>query len=287
MVSRSIERAQKQVEGQHFTTRKHLLEYDDVMNKQRTEVYRWRLEILQGKGSRDYVIQKAEEIVDWLLETHAPEKEDPGEWRTAELTAAYLYHFGIKLAPGDPDFSRINFPELREGLIAKAARKYEDKEKAIGGEMMRRHEQVIMLNIVDGQWKDHLYAMDHLKEGIGLRGYGQRDPLTEYKRESFDMFAAMKQRIEDEIVRFLYHLEPINEEEQRREQERRAKARERALVFSAPPKEAPAPVTKKAADRVGRNDPCPCGSGKKYKKCHGDAEGAGAAAPPAGRAARN
>jgi len=287
MVSRSIERAQKQVEGQHFSTRKHLLEYDDVMNKQRTEVYRWRREILEGKGSRDYMMQKVGEIVDWLLETHAPENLDPAEWRTADLIPAYLYHFGIKIGEKDIDFKTINFPQLRESLLKNAVAKYEAKEKVIGEELMRRHEQVIMLNIVDGQWKDHLYAMDHLKEGIGLRGYGQRDPLTEYKRESFDMFAAMKQRIEDEIVRLLFHLEPINEEEQRREQERRARMRERAMVFSAPPKEAPAPVQKKAADRVGRNDPCPCGSGKKYKKCHGDAEGAGAgAAPPAGRAAR-
>ncbi|HZE89083.1 MAG TPA: SEC-C metal-binding domain-containing protein, partial [Verrucomicrobiae bacterium] len=285
IVSRSIERAQKQVEGQHFTTRKHLLEYDDVMNKQRTEVYRWRLEILQGKGSRDYVLQKTEEIVDWLLETHAGEKEDPSEWRTDELKNAYLHHFGLKLSGGDVDFAKINFPELREVLLRLATARYEAKEKAIGPDMMRRHEQVIMLNIVDSQWKDHLYAMDHLKEGIGLRGYGQRDPLTEYKRESFDMFSAMKERIENEIVRFLFHLEPVNEEEQRQEQERRARARERALVFSAPPKEAPAPVTKKAMDKVGRNDPCPCGSGKKFKKCHGDAEGAGAGAAPAGRAA--
>jgi len=278
MVSRSIERAQKQVEGQHFTTRKHLLEYDDVMNKQRTEVYRWRREILEGTGSRTYVMQKVEEIVDWLLETHAPEKEDPGEWRTAELSSAYTYHFGIRLSPGQPDFAKINFLELRDLLTARAVQKYEEKERAIGADLMRRHEQVIMLNIVDGQWKDHLYAMDHLKEGIGLRGYGQRDPLTEYKRESFDMFAAMKQRIEDEIVRLLYHLEPVNEDEARREQERKAKARGRAMVFSAPPKEAPAPVSKKAIDRVGRNDPCPCGSGKKFKKCHGDSEGAGAGA---------
>ncbi|MBI3447716.1 MAG: preprotein translocase subunit SecA [Acidobacteria bacterium] len=285
IVSRSIERAQKQVEGQHFTTRKHLLEYDDVMNKQRTEVYRWRLEILQGKGSRAYVLQKTEEIVDWLLETHAGEKEDPSEWRTEELRNAYLHHFGLKLADADVDFAKINFPELREHLLGAATTRYEAREKAIGPEMMRRHEQVIMLNIVDSQWKDHLYAMDHLKEGIGLRGYGQRDPLTEYKRESFDMFSAMKERIENEIVRFLFHLEPVNEEEQRKEQERRARARERALVFSAPPKEAPAPVAKKAMDKVGRNDPCPCGSGKKFKKCHGDAEGAGAGAAPAGRAA--
>ncbi len=283
MVTRSIERAQKQVEAQHFATRKHLLEYDDVMNKQRGEVYRWRLEILEGKASRDYVMQKIEEIVDWLLETHAAENEDPKEWRADGLRSAYLHHFGIHLEPKDPDFDVVNFPQLRETLLAGARARYEEKECAIGADLMRRHEQVIMLNIVDSHWKDHLYAMDHLKEGIGLRGYGQRDPLTEYKRESFDMFAAMKERIEDDIVRLLFHLEPVNEEEQRREQERRQRARERALIFSAPPKEAPAPVVRRAADKVGRNDPCPCGSGKKYKKCHGDVEGAGAGSAPAAR----
>jgi preprotein translocase subunit SecA len=283
MVTRSIERAQKQVEGQHFSTRKHLLEYDDVMNKQRTEVYRWRREILEGKGTREYVTQKVEEIIDYILDSDAAEKDDPKDWRTTDLTTAYLHHFGIKLPEKDPDFSTINWPELRETLIAKATSKYDEKERVIGVEMMRRHEQVIMLNIVDTHWKDHLYAMDHLKEGIGLRGYGQRDPLTEYKRESFDMFAAMKERIENDIVRLLFHLEPVNEEEQRREQERRQRLREKALVFSAPPKEAPTPVVKKAAEKVGRNDPCPCGSGKKYKKCHGDGAGAGASSAAAAR----
>jgi preprotein translocase subunit SecA len=288
MVTRSIERAQKQVEAQHFSTRKHLLEYDDVMNKQRTELYRWRREILEGKGTREYVLQKVEEIVDSLLDLHAGEQEDPKDWRGADLLNAFQHHFGIRPGPGEVDFDTINHPDLRRTLLEKARRRYEEKEAAIGADLMRRHEQVIMLNIVDSHWKDHLFAMDHLKEGIHLRGYGQRDPLTEYKRESFDMFAAMKERIEDDIVRLMFHLEPVNEEEQRREQERRARARERALIFSAPPKEAPAPAVRRQAGKVGRNDPCPCGSGKKYKRCHGDEAAAAragrpAAARPAGR----
>ncbi len=277
MVSRSIERAQKQVEGQNFTTRKHLLEYDDVMNKQRIEVYRWRREILEGKGTREYVVQKAEEILDSVLNTYTPEESDPDEWKPPELVTAIQQRYGIRLAEKDPDFGVINFPDLRKLLLERVLAKYAEKEAAIGAELMRRHEQVIMLNIVDSLWKDHLYAMDHLKEGIGLRGYGQRDPLTEYKRESFVMFTAMKERVEDDIVRLLFHLEPINEDEQRQEAIRRQRTRERQLVFSAPPKEAPAPVRREAAAKVGRNDPCPCGSGKKYKRCHGDPQRAAAA----------
>ncbi len=277
IVSRSIERAQKQVEGQNFTTRKHLLEYDDVMNKQRIEVYRWRREILEGKGTREYVVQKAEEILDSLLDTYTPEEADPASWQSRELVAAIQQRYGLRLPEKDPDFDVINFPDLRKTLVERILARYAEKETAIGADLMRRHEQVVMLNIVDSNWKDHLYAMDHLKEGIGLRGYGQRDPLTEYKRESFEMFTAMKERIEDDIVRLLYHLEPVNEEEQRQEAIRRQRARERQLIFSAPPKEAPAPVRREAAAKVGRNDPCPCGSGKKYKRCHGDPQRAVAA----------
>jgi len=284
MVTRAIERAQKQVEAQHFASRKHLLEYDDVMNKQRTEVYRWRREILEGAGSREYVTQKAAEIVEYLLQNHTPEDADPKEWNSGELVKAYLHYFGIKLGAKDPDFDVVNFPELKEILTKKVTDFYEEKEKVIGADLLRRHERVIMLNIVDSHWKDHLYAMDHLKEGIGLRGYGQRDPLTEYKRESFDMFSAMRERIEDDIVKLLFHLQPVDEEEQRRQQERRARAREQQLIFSAPPKTAPTPVVKRADAKVGRNEPCPCGSGKKYKRCHGAGQGEGSTSP-AGRAA--
>ncbi|HEY3174657.1 MAG TPA: preprotein translocase subunit SecA [Candidatus Polarisedimenticolia bacterium] len=268
MVTRSIERAQKQVEGQHFSARKHLLDYDDVMNKQRTEVYRWRRELLEGTQTREYVMQKAEEILDWLLSLYAAAETDPNEWKIEELKGQLIHHYNIRLEPGDLDFKKVKFDDLRQALLERMIRKYEAKEGLIGPEMMRHHEQLIMLNIVDSSWKDHLLQMDHLKEGIGLRGYGQRDPLTEYKRESFELLGTMKERIEEEIVRFLFHLEPVTQEDQKREEERRQKARERQLVFSAPPKEAPVPVSAKAGDRVGRNDPCPCGSGKKYKKCH-------------------
>ncbi|HKY32272.1 MAG TPA: preprotein translocase subunit SecA [Candidatus Polarisedimenticolia bacterium] len=268
MVTRSIERAQKQVEGQHFSSRKHLLEYDDVMNMQRTEVYRWRREILERKGTQEYVAQKAEEILDWLLSTYAAAETDPNLWETEELKGQVLHYYNIRIEPGEIDFKTVNFETLREELLGRVRRKYAEKETAIGTEMMRRHEQLLMLNIVDAQWKDHLLTMDHLKEGIGLRGYGQRDPLTEYKRESFEAFAGMKDRIEDEIIRYLYHLEPVTQQDEQREEERRRRARERQLLFSAPPKEAPAPAAARPEAKVGRNDPCPCGSGKKYKKCH-------------------
>jgi preprotein translocase subunit SecA len=268
MVTRAIERAQKQVEGQHFSARKHLLEYDDVMNMQRTEVYRWRREILEGKGTSEYVSQKAEEILDWLLAEYAGAETDPNQWNVAELTGQFLHYFNIRLEPGEIDWKTIHHNALRDALLARVTGKYASKEALIGGEMMRRHEQLIMLNIVDSQWKDHLLTMDHIKEGIGLRGYGQRDPLTEYKRESFEVFSAMKERIENEIIRFLYHLEPVTQQDEQREEERKQRARERQFMFSAPPKEAPAPVTARPESKVGRNDPCPCGSGKKYKKCH-------------------
>jgi preprotein translocase subunit SecA len=269
MVTRAIERAQKQVEAQHFSARKHLLEYDDVMNMQRTEVYRWRREILEGKGTREYVEQKAEEILDWLMSQHTREEDSPKEWKPAELAGQLTHYYNIRLEPREIDFSTIRFEDLREALLARVRTKYAEKEAAIGAEMMRRHEQLIMLNIVDSQWKDHLLTMDHIKEGIGLRGYGQRDPLTEYKRESFETFSTMKERIEDDIIRFLYHLEPVTQKDEQREEERKQRARERQFLFSAPPKEsAPAPVTVGAEAKVGRNDPCPCGSGKKYKKCH-------------------
>ena len=271
MVTRAIERAQKQVEAQHFSARKHLLEYDDVMNKQRIEVYRWRREILEGRGTNEYVTQKAEEILDWLLQTWAPEEADPNDWKASELTGQILHHYGIRLEPGKPDFKSVTWKDMRDTLLTLIQDKYRQKESLIGAEILRRHEQIIMLNIVDQQWKDHLLSMDHLKEGIGLRGYGQRDPLNEYKHESFELFGAMKERIEDEVVRFLYHLEPVNEEQRREQEERRQKAKEARMMFSAPPKEAPAPAraTQPGGEpKVGRNDPCPCGSGKKYKKCH-------------------
>ncbi|HEV8335499.1 MAG TPA: preprotein translocase subunit SecA [Candidatus Polarisedimenticolia bacterium] len=266
MVTRSIERAQKQVEARNFDIRKHLLEYDDVMNKQRVEIYRLRRELLEGKGQGEYLIQKMEEILDWILETHAPEEAEPEDWSVPEISTQMLRLFGIDPVREGVDFGKVSRPELRERLGKLVQDRYAAKEAALGPEIMRQHERLVMLNVIDTQWKDHLLTMDHLKEGIGLRGYGQRDPLTEYKRESFEMFSAMKERIEDDIVRFLFLMDPVV----KREEDQMRRRQERDLVFTAPAKEAPEPA-RRAVGKVGRNDPCPCGSGKKYKKCHGAA----------------
>ncbi|PYS96657.1 MAG: preprotein translocase subunit SecA [Acidobacteria bacterium] len=278
MVTRAIERAQKQVEARNFEIRKHLLEYDDVNNKQRTEIYRLRRELLEGKGQKEYLLQKAEEILDWTLESACNPGVDPGEWSTEELRNGVLRYYGIDVQALGIDWTTINAPQLREVLWSRVAERYEEKERGLGSEVMRQHERTLMLYVIDTAWKDHLLAMDHLKEGIGLRGYGQRDPLTEYKKESFVMFGLMKERIEDEIIMNLWRMDAVVQSEQQEMRRRR----ERDLVYTAPAKEAPRPA-QRAAGRVGRNDPCPCGSGKKYKKCHGSEEGTGTPERPAAR----
>jgi preprotein translocase subunit SecA len=269
MVTRSIERAQKQVEARNFDIRKHLLEYDDVMNKQRVQIYSLRRELLEGKGQTEYLAQKMEEILDWILDTYADEKIEPNEWSIPELTLQMQRQFGIDPVKEGVDFHAVSRPQLKEKLWSAVQARYRQKEAVLGEDIMRQHERLVMLNVIDTQWKDHLLTMDHLKEGIGLRGYGQRDPLTEYKRESFEMFAAMKERIENDIIRFLFLMEPVIQKEREAMQEKR----ERDLQYSAPAKETSEPRRAVAGAKVGRNDPCPCGSGKKYKKCHGAAEG--------------
>ena len=276
MVTRAIERAQKQVEARNFEVRKHLLEYDDVNNKQRTEIYRLRRELLEGKGQKEYILQKAEEILDHIIDSTCNPQADPEEWEPENLRNGMLRYFGADTNQAGIDFKTINAPELREALLQKMNERYEEKETILGDEVMRQHERTLLLYIIDTAWKDHLLAMDHLKEGIGLRGYGQRDPLTEYKKESFSMFGMMKERIEDEIVSNLWRLDPIV----RQQQEEMKTQRQRDLTYTAPAKEAERPRVVAPADRVGRNDPCPCGSGKKFKKCHGSQEGAGSGSRP-------
>src|ERR1700682_1493972 len=220
MVSRAIERAQKQVEAQNFSVRKHLLEYDDVMNKQRENIYALRREILEGKirlaedevvDTRAYLMSLAEDILDSIVEQHAPREADFEQWDLDALKRETNRVFGIDAGP--LDFSDRTADEIREMLWAKNLESYEEKEKLVGRDVLERVERDIMLQIVDAQWKDHLYSLDHLKEGIGLRGYGQRDPLVEYKRESFDLFQAMKERVDEEIVRYLWWLRPVLSED--------------------------------------------------------------------------
>jgi preprotein translocase subunit SecA len=314
MVTRAIERAQKQVEAQNFSVRKHLLEYDDVMNKQRESVYTLRREILVGNihlsdeelvDTRAYLLALAEDLLDEQIERFAGKQLDVEEWDLEALRREVTRLFGVEPEQLDSlNLDEMNSDEIGDEIWKLVKTNYEAKEKLVGPELLRRVERDIMLQIVDAQWKDHLYSLDHLKEGIGLRGYGQRDPLVEYKRESFDLFTDMKARIEEEMVRYIMWLRPVLNEDapaQPRPVARRAtpitmnKAEaasafgtQRSSAAAVMPaggqgqaRQGPVPArtggddviktVRREEPKVGRNDPCPCGSGKKYKKCHGQA----------------
>jgi len=268
MVSKAIQRAQTQVEGRNFETRKHLLEYDDVMNKQREAIYKLRRDILDGKEGRDYLMGLVEDILDGMLEAHCSEKIDPSEWDLTGLRTEMLAYFNINA--GGMKLDELGIDELREALWNAIEERYKEKESRHSEEVIRGFERAIMLQAVDTSWKDHLLALDHLKEGISLRGYGQRDPLQEYKKESFDLFEMMRERVEDDIVQKLFRFEPVTEEQMLEQRVRQQRAAPR-VELSAPPKvegQRAQPTVNREV-KVGRNDPCPCGSGKKYKKCHG------------------
>jgi preprotein translocase subunit SecA len=277
MVSRAIERAQKQVEQRNFETRKHLLEYDDVNNKQRQEIYGLRHDLLGGKNQKEYMIDKAREIFAVLMDDYIGSKKDVRDWEVEPFRQQLQYFFGH-----DPDKDGISIPTMsveaiNETIWSRLEEKYDEKEGKVGADLMRQYERHILLQIIDHAWKDHLLAMDHLKDGIGLRAYGQKDPLVEYKRESFDMFGLMRERIENDAVRFLFLLDPMTDDDRQREEEKRR--REQEQVFRAASQSAAgvtarggvATMTRKVP-KVGRNDLCPCGSGKKFKKCHGENE---------------
>jgi preprotein translocase subunit SecA len=270
-VSKQIENAQKRVEGQNFGYRKHVLEYDDVMNKQRQAVYELRRQLLEGEDQKEYLRGIGDDIMLGLVSQHANVDTHPQEWDLNSLQTAVLQQFGFDYRAEGIEPDQMGSNELGEALVAKAHEKYDDKETAIGSAPMRYHERMLMLQIVDTHWKDHLLAMDHLKEGINLRGYGQRDPLVEYKKESYVMFEDLMNRIEEDTLRFLFLLQPVEEKKQAEQVERRRKHAE--FVMSQQSSNggdgAQARQAKRDTSKVGRNDPCPCGSGKKFKKCHG------------------
>ena len=265
-VSKSIERAQTSVEARNFEIRKHLLEYDDVMNKQRETIYALRRRILAKEALRDYLFETADALLAWLMDEYASAEVAPSEWDSEGLRTQVLHFFGTDLTQLPAEVQRGKREDLERAVRESYAGKYSAKEARLGSDLMREYERLVMLQVLDNQWKDHLLSMDHLKEGIGLRAYSQRDPLVEYKREGYQAFTAMLDRMEEELVRYLMLLEPALQQE-----ERRVERRERAYAYSAPEKEAgktAQPVVRKEG-KVGRNDPCPCGSGKKYKKCCG------------------
>ena len=307
LITKRIETAQKAVEAQHFESRKHLLEYDDVMNKQREAVYGLRRRLLEGMDQKDLILEDyVSAILGELLEQYCPPKAHEADWDIKGLKDAIFTRFGVDILAEGVNPEDLNRQELGDAIFATLKQRYDAKEKLIGPEAMRHHERMIMLSVIDQQWKDHLLSMDHLKEGIGLRGYGQHDPLVEYKRESFDMFEAMMQRFQEDTVRYLYLMQILERPPQPPPQpvqpesapamltggdgngkrpprmvstsadeleeaflRRKRRELEQARMAGGGADAAPVQQVVRSQEKVGRNDPCPCGSGKKYKKCHG------------------
>jgi preprotein translocase subunit SecA len=276
MVNRAIETAQRRVEAHNFEIRKHLLEYDDVMNNQRKVIYERRRIILGGENLRDHVLEMIEEVAGEVVDRYTNPEVHPEEWDLDGLHEALVGGFGLDLPLKLDQVARLKQEVLKEKIHEEAVGAYERKEKKLGEGIMRQLETMIMLQVLDSQWKDHLYSMDHLKEGIGLRGYGQKDPLVEYKREGYDMFSAMIDRIEEESLQYLFRVQlqpaekeeaaPVPQAERSRPEMKRSVMKDRA----------PASVATSLLEgggsgsrKIGRNEPCVCGSGKKYKKCCG------------------
>ena len=258
LITRSIEQAQKKVEAQHFNTRKNVLEYDDVMNQQREVIYGQRRQILHGENLRENIFFMIEKLIDHGMELYANEKTHEEEW---DLDGLMEYSLDLFAAEGDlkkSELEAMGREEIREDLLEAANENYDRRELLFGAENMRELEKVVMLKVVDAKWMDHLDAMDMLRQGIGLRAYGQKDPLIEYKIEAFDMFSQMIEHIQEDIVRYIYRVNIVTQAEDRLAQATTSHGDD------VGPKE---PV--RAKDTVGRNELCPCGSGKKYKKCCG------------------
>src|SRR5205085_4646829 len=211
LITKRIAAAQKAVEAQNFAARKHILEYDDVMNKQRQAVYGMRRALLEGKDQKEKMLEVIRGIVQSFIDMRCPEKEHPSAWDYTAPQSDILSQFGVKI--DGQELTSLSRAEIEETLYDQLAARYDEKEKLVGPEIMRDAERMIMLNVIDNQWKDHLLSMDHLKEGIGLRGYGQKDPLIEYKKESFELFQDMMDRIEDETIRYLFFLQVAGPDE--------------------------------------------------------------------------
>jgi preprotein translocase subunit SecA len=319
LITKRIQKAQEAVEAQNFEARKHLLEYDDVNNKQRQAVYGMRRLLLEGTDQKERVMEMVRGLVEQYLDIRCPENTHPDTWDLAGLKTDVLSQFGCRIET--TDFGSMNRKEIEDSIVERLAQKYQEKEDLVGPDTMRQTERIIMLQVIDDQWKDHLLSMDHLKEGIHLRGYGQKDPLVEYKKESFILFQDMMDRIEDETLRYLFFLQvqrgdergdnsglagrpapvlPFPMDEDGDEEEEDDEEAQHAAVAEQQKRAAQSAVqdmTRKLqrdkekelaelqfvggdgsagakkqvinSDKVGRNDPCPCGSGKKYKKCHG------------------
>ena len=283
MVSKRIAAAQKSVEGRNFEARKHLLEYDDVMNKQRETIYGLRRQLMEEPDQRDYLMGDppgagvAYDLLSDITQQYLNPDVSPDAWDVDNYKIQVKTIYDFDADSERLDIPNMSSPEVVDAIWERLKVKYERKEQQIGPEAMRTYERIIMLNIIDAQWKDHLLSLDHLKQGIGLVGYGQKDPLVEYKKQSFDLFREMLDRIDTTTIRSLFNLQVVSEQPPETLQQRRMARRPASLQFTgpnqgaAPAGEEDGKVKTVVRDqpKVGRNEPCPCGSGKKYKKCHG------------------
>jgi preprotein translocase subunit SecA len=279
MVSKRIEAAQKSVEARNFEMRKHLLEYDDVMNKQRETIYGLRRQLMEEPDQREYLVGEkgvARDLLADLTAQYVGDDTSPDDWDIENYKIQMHSIYDLDIESIGIDFQTASSKEIEETIWEQLKANYQAKEEQIGDEAMRTYERIIMLNIIDAQWKDHLLALDHLKQGIGLVGYGQKDPLVEYKKESFDLFQSMLDRIDVSTIRALFNLQVVAEQPPDILQ-RRAARRQSSLTFTGPNQGAAAAgeeagkikTVTRDQPKVGRNDACPCGSGKKYKKCCG------------------
>ena len=273
MVTRAIANAQKKVEAHNFEIRKQLLEYDDVMNKQREVIYQHRRAVLAGENLSDDLHEMMGTLVESALTVYCPAEQYPEEWDMKGLAEMMQGQFGLDITQGKQDGGEslrdVGRDALLEDLKAQVRDAYDRKEKELGPELMRFLEKNFMLQVIDHHWKDHLLGMDHLRDGIGLRGYGQKDPLIEYKREGYDLFAGMMERIKSDTIERLFLVQAVREGERSAPPPPVLSRPQPKLTLNRGEEPVSAPTVHRTDDKVGRNDPCPCGSGKKYKKCHG------------------
>jgi preprotein translocase subunit SecA len=265
LISKAIENAQSRVEDHNFSIRKQIIEYDDVMNQQREIIYRQRREALQGGTLKSAVFDMIDDMLDSIIEENTAEKTYAEDWNLDSINKEMLRIFGLQPNLTVESLEDMDREALREDMLELVQKRYEAREQEFSEPIMRDLENYILLQTVDALWKDHLLNMDYLKEGIGLRSYGQQDPLVAYKREGHEMFQQMISRVKEETLQKLFHIQ-IQREEQL--QEMRAEQEDQPM-FYGPPEGAPKQQAVRKNGKVGRNDPCPCGSGKKYKKCHG------------------
>ncbi len=273
MISRAIENAQRKVEGHNFDIRKHLLEYDDVMNKQREIIYQQRHEVLGGDDISEVVQDMIEDLVDGVVEEFYKDRIDSIEWDWDGFKTRMGETFHNEPEWSEEEKKGLKLADLKEKTLTFVKKAYVAQDEINGFETQRQLEKIILLQVVDSQWKDHLLSMDHLKEGIGLRGYGQKNPLNEYKREGFDLFRNVIDAVKTQTISNLIRVRVVNEEEVDRLEEERKRRREQAQLQmnkgAAGEGEKPPQPVKREGEKIGRNAPCPCGSGKKYKKCCG------------------